>query len=173
MFMMPFIDVIFCLFFPAGFHTIFINLYAFIIMLAFYLIQKFVCKDDTSKKGFSLNLGWKSFLFFLLSGLFYPILMVFYASIIFLIGFFNIVYSVKESSPFNTYLKIFLLICFGLLYIAQYVLWGLLFFRYSRTEGFIIFLSLSLGLLFFIEQKIKKMNLLKKIPEIIPRITKS
>ena len=169
---MPFIDVIFCLFFPAGFHTIFINFYAFIIMLAFYLIQKFVCKDDTSEKGFSLNLGWKSFLFFLLSGFFYPILMVFYASIIFLIGFFNIVYSVKGSTLFKKYLKLFLLICFGLLYIAQYGLWGLLFFRYSRTEGFIIFLSLSLGLLFFIEQKIKKMNLLKKIPEIIPRITK-
>ena len=141
-------------------------------MLAFYLIQKFVCKDEKSEKGFYFNLGWRSFLFFLLTGLFYPILMTFYANIIFLTGFFNIVYTVKSSSPFKKFLKILLLICFGLAYIIQYALWGLLLFWYSTTAGFVIFLGLSLSLLFFIVQKFKKMNLLKKIPEIIPRITK-
>ena len=106
MFMIPFIDVIYALLFPAGFHTIYINLYVFAFMLVFYLIQKFLCKDNTSENWFNLNLGWKSFLFLLLTGWFYPILMLFYASIIFLWGFFNIIYSVKNSTPFMKYLKI-------------------------------------------------------------------
>ena len=131
MFMLPFIDVIFCLLFPAGFHTIVIDLYVFAFMLGFFLIQKFLCKENTNENWFTLNLGWKSFLFFLLTGWFSPILMLLYANIIFLIGFFNIVYSVKKSTPFKKYLKIVLLIIFGLFYIAQYSLWGLLFFRYS------------------------------------------
>ncbi|MHA1561635.1 MAG: hypothetical protein ACTSPA_05865, partial [Promethearchaeota archaeon] len=97
--------------------------------------------------------------FFLLSGLFYPILMTFYANMIFLIGFFNIVYSVKKSTSFKKFLKILLLICFSLAYIIQYALWGLLLFWYSKTQGFVIFLGLSLSLFFFIEQKFKKMNL--------------
>ena len=172
MFMLPFIDNIYGIFFPAGFFTITISPYVFITMLAFYLIQKFICKDKKSEKGFYLNLGWRSFAFFLLTGFFYPILMAFYANIIFLIGFFNILYSVKSSTSFKKLLKILLLICFGLAYIVQFALWGLLFFWYSKTQGFVIFLGLSLGLLFFIEQKIKKLNLLKNIPEIIPRITK-
>ncbi|MHA1510763.1 MAG: endonuclease/exonuclease/phosphatase family protein [Promethearchaeota archaeon] len=98
--------------------------------------------------------------------------MTFYANMIFLIGFFNIVYSVKKSTSFKKFLKILLLICFSLAYIIQYALWGLLLFWYSKTQGFVIFLGLSLSLFFFIEQKFKKMNLLKKIPEIIPRIIK-
>ncbi len=172
MFMLPFIDIIFCLLFPAGFQTIIIDLYVFAFMIGFYLIQKFLCKDIASESWFNLNLGWKSFLFFLLTGWFYPILMLFYASIIFLLGFFNIIYSVKISTPFMKYLKIVLLIIFGLFYVAQYSLWGLLFFRYSRTQALVFLVGLTIGLLFFIEQKINKMNFLKKIPEKIPQIAK-
>ncbi|QEE17471.1 endonuclease/exonuclease/phosphatase family protein [Promethearchaeum syntrophicum] len=170
--MRPFIDGVFSMIFPVGFLTIYINIYIFMTMLAFCIIQKVLCNDETSQKEFSLNLGWKSFLFFLLSGFFYPILMIIYASLIFLIGFFDIAQSIKNSTPFKKYLKIILLIIFSLAYIAQYGLWGLLFFRYSKTQALVFLVGLTIGILFFIEQKIKKMNLLIKIQEIIPRITK-
>ena len=172
MFMLPFIDAIFCLLFPAGFHTIYINLYVFTFMFVFFLIQKFLCNNNTSENWFTFNLGWKSFLFFLLTGWFYPILMLFYASIIFLLGFFNIIYSIKKSTPFMKYLKVVLLIFFGLFYFVQYGLWGLLFFRYSRTQALVFLVGLTIGLLFFIEQKLNKMKFLKNIPEKIPQIAK-
>ncbi|MHA1719050.1 MAG: endonuclease/exonuclease/phosphatase family protein [Promethearchaeota archaeon] len=159
-----FIDLIYCIVFPAGYRTIFISVYLFIAIFALFLIHKIIRNKQEPNDSTQLNFKWQIFLFIFLTGLFFPILMAFYMTVMFFMTFSKLSKSIKNSSAFKKILKIIFLILMGLVYFLLNVYWVLELFWYSKTRGLVMFVGLILGILFFIEKKFKGkgMNLVVK-----------
>ncbi|MHA1745346.1 MAG: endonuclease/exonuclease/phosphatase family protein [Promethearchaeota archaeon] len=172
--MIRFVDLFFNILFPAGFHTVPISLYVFLAVFGFLVLYQVLLKQPVFEKSMAMKKGglWGMGLLFL-TGLFSPILMSFYATILFFVLVFHIGATVKNSTTPQKIMNIAVLIVLGVCFLIQYALWGLIWFMYSKMYGLVLFVGVTGGLLFFVEQKITKMNLLHKIPELLPNMSKT
>lgn len=149
-------NVIYSILFPAGFQTIFLSLYLFLAITIIFFLQICYIKKNSTETLIPLKSNFRTLLFILIVGLFFPILMGSYASFIFITFFLQLSKSVKKSKSACKLVLVIILAIFGIAFIAQLALWAFLYFWYSKSTGFVLILGIFAGLLISIFNQNKK-----------------
>ena len=131
----------------------------------------FYIRKNSIELSIPLKSTIRTLLFILAIGLFFPFLMGSYASFIFVTFYLTLSMAVKKSKSQYKLVQIIFLIIFGIVFIAQSLLWAFLFFRYSKSIGFVLILDIIVGVFVFIFKNYKNFSLPTKNSQFHFKIT--